>query len=69
MAVQSSLMRSVGYDATARRLEIEFSDGDVYLYENVPESIYKELISAASIGSYFTARIMRNIDFPCSGPL
>jgi hypothetical protein len=52
--VTSSLIRSVGYDLASSILEVEFADsGRVYEYFDVPLSVYEELISAESIGSYF----------------
>ena len=55
--VTSSNLRSVGYDVTASLLEIEFRDGGVYQYRNVPESIYQNLMSAGSKGTYFNDHI------------
>ena len=54
-AVKSSNLVSVGYEN--KTLEIEFKGGGVYTYENVPEEVYKGLISATSIGSYFHKNI------------
>lgn len=53
--VQSSNLRSVGYEDNV--LEIEFLDGGVYQYFDVPESIYTGLIRAESAGKYFWANI------------
>lgn len=58
-SVSSSNLRSVGYDAETRTLEIEFHDGGVYQYSNVPESIYNGLMSAGSKGSYFDSHIKK----------
>jgi hypothetical protein len=52
--VQSSVIRSVGYDAAASVLEIEFVDSrSVYAYYDVPLSVYEELVTADSMGVYF----------------
>lgn len=51
--VISSNIRSVGYDGESRTLEIEFHTGGIYQYFDVPESVYKSLMSASSLGSYF----------------
>lgn len=51
--VSSSNIRSIGYDAKSKTLEIEFQDGDIYQYFNIPKSIYSALMSASSHGSYF----------------
>jgi hypothetical protein len=56
-AVQSSNIKSVGYDPDTKRLEIEFISGGVYQYMDVPETVHSELIQAESKGSYFQANI------------
>lgn len=55
--VSSSLLASVGYDAMTQTLELEFQSGSVYRYAMVPESVYLELMGAASHGVYFNAYI------------
>lgn len=54
--VISSDLVSVGYDPTSHILEIEFKIG-LYQYDDVPESVYNALMSAASLGKYFHAFI------------
>lgn len=51
--VDSTTMTSIGYDAEARILEIEFTGGAIYQYLDVPEEIYQELLNAESKGRYF----------------
>jgi hypothetical protein len=51
--VQSSNLASVGYDASASILEIEFHSGGVYQYFGVPRAVHEGLMTAASKGSYF----------------
>lgn len=58
-------MRSVGYDASISVLEIEFWDGDVYRYGNVPFSVYVELMLAESLGCYFNANLGSNRAYTC----
>lgn len=55
--VSSSHLKSVGYEAAQQRLEIEFNDGSLYEYDNVPPAIYEGLMAAASHGSYLHAHI------------
>ena len=50
--VDSSNLRSVGYDAEQQILEIEFKSGSVYQYFNVPATVYEALMSASSKGTY-----------------
>ena len=56
-AVVSSTLRSVGYDYQTRTLEIEFVNGRVYQYEDVPPEVYAELIEGPTKGRYFNAHI------------
>jgi hypothetical protein len=58
--VISSNLRSVGYDVSTQILEIEFHSSRIYQYFNVPESIYNNLMVAASHGSYFY-HFIRNV--------
>jgi len=55
--VNSSSVRSVGYDERARTLEIEFSDGRIMQYSGVSAEIHRRLMSAPSIVSYFRDNI------------
>jgi hypothetical protein len=50
--VDSSSVRSVGYDARQRELELEFTGGSVYRYFDVPVEVYRGLLRADSIGSF-----------------
>ena len=56
--VESSLIRSVGYDLPSSVLEIEFADGKgLYEYYDVSLSVYSRLMAAESIGAYFNEHI------------
>lgn len=52
-SVTSSNIVSIGYDLGSSTLEIEFKDGRIYQYFDVPEAIFHDLIGAPSVGSYF----------------
>lgn len=56
-SVQSSNIASIGYDTQSETLEIEFLNGSVYQYFDVPERIYEELMGADSHGSYLAHNI------------
>lgn len=49
----SSNVASVGYDKERMILELEFHDGVIYQYFDVPEKVYTEFINAPSHGAYF----------------
>ena len=56
-SVSSSNVRSVGYDRTTHTLEVEFHNGGIYQYYNVPEAEFIDLVNAGSIGSYLYTHI------------
>ena len=55
--VTSSNLVSVGYEINSSTLEIEFRNGAVYQYFDVPESEWQSLMQATSHGTYFSAYI------------
>lgn len=62
--VSSSNIVSAGYDASSETLEIEFTNGSVYQYYNVPQPIYDAFIAAPSAGKFLAYQI-KNV-FPYS---
>jgi hypothetical protein len=57
--VSSSSIASVGYDEAARTLEIEFHNGRIYQFHNVPRQMAAALRAAPSAGAYFN-KYVRN---------
>lgn len=51
--VSSGTIRSVGYDAREQVLEIEFTHGGIYQYSRVSPEIYRRLMAAPALASYF----------------
>lgn len=58
--VASSALASIGYDSHTQTLEVEFTNGSVYQYFDVPETEHRNLIGAESIGAYFNQFIRDN---------
>lgn len=56
-SINSSNIASAGYDDQTCTLEIEFHNGGIYQYFDVPRSIYDQLVSAGSSGSFFHQQI------------
>ncbi len=56
-AVESSQIRSIGYDAATETLEVEFKGGVVWQYYHFPEQMWREFEAAPSIGKYFSSQI------------
>ncbi|MEQ1762067.1 MAG: KTSC domain-containing protein [Pyrinomonadaceae bacterium] len=52
--VSSTSIRSIGYDADHRILEVEFRNDGIYQYFDVPREEYDDLVGAASIGRYYS---------------
>jgi hypothetical protein len=50
--VSSSTVVSIGYDATTETLEVEFTNGGVYQYYNVPVSLHAQFMESSSKGQF-----------------
>jgi YD repeat-containing protein len=55
--VNSSKLRSVGYDERSRVLEIEMSNGQVFQYAGVYPEVYRRLMAAPNPTSFFDDKI------------
>jgi len=55
--VESSMIKSIGYDAQSSTLEIEFNSGAVWQYFDFPESLWYEFESSESKGKFFHGQI------------
>jgi len=58
--VDSSAIAKVGYSKRRHILEIEFANGAVYRYLDVPSSMYRDLISAESKARFYDFNIKGN---------
>lgn len=61
--VTSSNIASIGYDAVLQILEVEFLNGTLYHYLNVPQPEYDALMAAGSHGTYLNANIKPRYQF------
>lgn len=55
--VASSNVASIGYDAQTETLEVEFHNGTIYQYFNVPQGLYDQLCNASSKGVFLNTYI------------
>jgi len=55
--LNSSMLNSASYDQDEKTLTVEFSNGDEYLYKDVPQEVFTELSSSHSAGKFFLANI------------
>lgn len=55
--VESSSIRSVGYDPATGVLHVEFTSGSLYAYASVPPEVCRAFLAASSKGTYFNANV------------
>lgn len=60
---QSVVIKSFDYDRDKKVLMIEFNNGSIYKYLDVPESVYKEMKATPSVGKYFNLNIKDKFGF------
>ena len=58
--VESSAVRSLGYQPDMEILEVEYQNGRVYRYYGVPQAVYDELMGGGSIGEFVNYIIKPN---------
>jgi len=63
-SVASSTVVSIGYEASSETLEVEFKNGGIYQYYNVPEPVYQAFMASGSKGTFLHVNIKNA--FPCS---
>lgn len=61
--ISSTNISAVGYDEASGTLEVEFANGSIYQYFDVPRHVYEEFLGAASAGSYLAKSIKGNYRF------
>ena len=55
--INSSKLRSVGYDEQTRTLEVEMSNGQVFQYVGVYPEVYRRFMAAPNPTSFFDDKI------------
>ncbi|MDX1375629.1 MAG: KTSC domain-containing protein [Burkholderiales bacterium] len=55
--VNSSRIRSVGYDERNQMLEVELSNGTVYQYSRVSPEVHRRFMAAPNPTSYYDDKI------------
>ena len=58
--VNSSRIRSAGYDSRQQLLEIEFSDGRIVSYRGVSAEVHRQFMNAPSPISFYEDKIAEN---------
>ena len=60
--VESSNVAAIGYDEADQTLEIEYRNGGVYQYLDVPAVMHKDLMRSRSIGGFLHSTIRPNFE-------
>ncbi len=58
--VDSSIISTIGYDKSENTLELEYKNGIIYQYFDVPPKMYKKLIKASCVDHFLNTSI-RNV--------
>ena len=58
--INSSRIRSAGYDAKTQVLDIEFSDGKVVSYRGVSPEVHRQFMNAPSPVSFYEDKILES---------
>ena len=58
--INSSRIRSAGYDSQKQLLEIEFSDGRIVSYRGVSPELHRQFVNAPSPVSFYEDKIVEH---------
>ena len=61
--VQSSNINAVGYDELNQVMHVEFTNGNKYIYFDVPPKYHEAFIGSDSIGKHFVKHVRGHFDF------
>lgn len=61
--LQSRAVLSAGYDPVTKQLELEFKNGRIYRYREVPAGVYAFLLRTPSKGGYVNRMIQNRYAF------
>lgn len=53
-SVDSSTVKSIGYEKSENICQVEFLDGGIYWYFGVPQELYEAFLKAKSKGQYLS---------------
>lgn len=60
--IDSSVITEIGYSKRRHWLELQFANGDIYRYVDVPPSVYRDLMAAESKAGYYADYIRSNYE-------
>ncbi|WP_223157457.1 KTSC domain-containing protein [Sulfurovum sp. bin170] len=56
--VDSSMVYAIGYDSNTKDLDVVFNTGNIWIYRDVPQNVYKELLNSRSVGTFMLNNII-----------
>ncbi|MGK7925743.1 MAG: lysine--tRNA ligase [Spirulina sp.] len=59
----SAVIQSFDYDPEKKILKVEFANGSIYKYNDVPEEVYNEMKATPSLGQFFNSRVREKYGF------
>jgi hypothetical protein len=63
LEVNSKAISVVTYQKDIKQLSIQFRNGRIYLYKNVPLKVYDRLRTNKSVGVYYNSTIRKKYEF------
>ena len=63
MKVDSAVMNEVNYNDETNEMTIEFWNGSIFVYKEVPKELYEEFIDSTSIGQFFHRKVKDKFTF------
>lgn len=60
--VESKMIHAIGYDKATQTVSVQFRNGDVWHYLNVPEDTYETVRDARSVGQEFNELIKNDYE-------
>lgn len=67
--VTSNMLRTIGYDAGKRTLEVEFHNGRRYVYSGVDSHTHFKFVNADSVGDFFHKNVKNKFKHQELAPL
>ncbi len=61
--VTSSSIKKIIWDNEKNLLLVQFLESPLYVYSNVPKSVFKDFVKAESKGKFFMAHIKKSYTF------
>jgi len=61
--VKSSNIQEVGYDESTETMRVQFTNGSIYEYRNIPVIVNNDFMQASSLGAYLNRNIRNSYPY------